>query len=71
MSAARAVLIQPQNVICRHVVILAQGNEMAQRQLIGAALIAGIHGLGGPQNGRNLGLCQIGVWLVLTDRRLI
>ena len=45
-----------QQVIGGHIVILAQGQQVAQRQGIGATLIAGVHGLGGAQH-----LCQFGL----------
>ena len=55
-----------QQVIGGHIVILAQGQQMAQRQGISAPLIAGVHGLGGAQH-----LCQFGLTFMRLCTQLV
>ena len=40
---------QPQNIVGADVVKPAQGDQMADGQLVGGALVTGVHGLGSPQ----------------------
>ena len=58
-ALAKDLLIAAQQIVGADVVILRQLDQMPHRQLIGAPLVPGVHGLGRAQHIGNLLLCFV------------
>ena len=58
---------QSQNIVGADVVKTAQGDQMADGQLVGGALVTGVHGLGGAQDLGHLPLGHIMVFPQVPD----
>ena len=54
MTAVPGTSVIAENVSGGDVVVFAEGQEMVERQLVRAALVAGVHGLAGVEDVRDL-----------------